>query len=78
MTGDAAVTTFAAACDSSWIVAPVQKALNIALANADAKEKFARTGTEPATSTPEGLEKIRLAEIEKWRPVIAASGFKAD
>ena len=46
--------------------------------NAEIKEKLARTGTEPATSTPEGLEKFRLAEIEKWRPVIVASGFKAD
>ena len=56
----------------------LNKALNIALANADVKEKFARTGTEPAMSTPEGLEKIRLTEIEKWRRVIVASGYKAD
>ncbi|MBC7710276.1 MAG: Twin-arginine translocation pathway signal [Rhizobacter sp.] len=59
-------------------IAALNKALNIALENADVKEKLARTGTEPATSTPEGLEKFRLAEIEKWRPVIVASGFKAD
>ena len=59
-------------------IAALNKALNIALTNADVKEKFARTGTEPAMSTPAGLEKIRLAEIEKWRPVIVASGFKAD
>ena len=59
-------------------VAALNKALNIALANADAREKLLRSGTEPATSTPEELEKFRLAEIEKWRPVIAASGFKAD
>ena len=32
--------------------------------------KLTRTGTEPATSTPEGLEHFRLAEIEKWRPII--------
>ena len=59
-------------------IARLNKALNGALANAEIKEKFARTGTEVAISTPEGLEKFRLAEIEKWRPVILASGFKAD
>jgi len=59
-------------------IAALNKALNSALANAEVKEKLLRTGTEPATSTPEGLEKFRLAEIEKWRPVIVASGFKAD
>ncbi len=59
-------------------IALLNKALNGALATAEIKEKFARTGTEVATSTPEGLEKFRLAEIEKWRPVIVASGFKAD
>ncbi len=59
-------------------IAALNKALNIALANADVKEKLARTGTEPAMSTPDGLEKFRIAEIEKWRPVIVASGFKAD
>ncbi len=56
----------------------LNKALNAALVSTDVKEKLARTGTEPAPSTPEALEKFRLAEIEKWRPVIAASGFKAD
>ena len=59
-------------------IAALNRALNLALANPDAREKLLRTGTEPATSTPEALEKFRLAEIEKWRPVIAASGFQAD
>lgn len=59
-------------------VALLNRALNAALANSEAREKLDRTGTDIATSTPEGLEKFRLAEIEKWRPVIAASGFKAD
>jgi tripartite-type tricarboxylate transporter receptor subunit TctC len=60
------------------IIAQMNRALNAALANTEIREKLARTGTEPSPSTPEGLEKFRLAEIEKWRPVIAASGFKAD
>jgi tripartite-type tricarboxylate transporter receptor subunit TctC len=59
-------------------IAALNNALNAALAHPDVREKLMRTGTEPATSTPEALEQFRLAEIEKWRPVIAASGFKAD
>ena len=77
-TGSGWYSLWAPAKTPTATIAALNKALNIALANADVKEKFARTGTEPAMSTPEGLEKIRLAEIEKWRPVILASGFKAD
>ena len=77
-TGSGWYSLWAPAKTPATTVAALNKALNIALANADVKEKFARTGTEPATSTPDGLEKIRIAEIEKWRPVIVPSGFKAD
>ena len=77
-TGSGWYSLWAPAKTPAATIATLNKALNIALANADLKEKFGRTGTEPAMSTPEGLEKIRLAEIEKWRPVIVASGFKAD
>ncbi len=77
-TGSGWYSLWAPAKTPAATIAALNKALNIALANADVKEKFARTGTEPAMSTPDGLEKIRLAEIEKWRPVIVASGFKAD
>ena len=59
-------------------VLALNKALNFALSNADVSQKLARIGVDPAMSTPEGLEKLRAAEIEKWRPVIAASGFKAE
>jgi tripartite-type tricarboxylate transporter receptor subunit TctC len=77
-TGSGWYSLWAPAKTPAATIAALNKALNGALANAEVKEKLARTGTEPATSTPEGLEKIRLAEIEKWRPVIVASGFKAD
>ena len=77
-TGSGWYSMWAPAKTPAATVAALNKALNIALANPDARERLLRTGTEPATSTPEGLEKFRLAEIEKWRPVIAASGFQAD
>jgi tripartite-type tricarboxylate transporter receptor subunit TctC len=77
-TGSGWYSLWAPAKTPAATIAALNKALNIALATADVKEKLARTGTEPAMSTPEGLEKFRLAEIEKWRPVIVASGFRAD
>ena len=77
-TGSGWYSLWAPAKTPAATIAALNKALNGALANAEVKEKLARTGTEPAMSTPEGLEKFRLAEIEKWRPVIVASGFKAD
>ena len=77
-TGSGWYSLWAPAKTPAATISLLNKALNEALASADVKEKLARTGTEPAMSTPEGLEKFRLAEIEKWRPVILASGFKAD
>ena len=77
-TGSGWYSLWAPAKTPAATIAALNKALNTALANPEIKEKLARTGTEPAMSTPEGLERLRLAEIEKWRPVIVASGFKAD
>jgi tripartite-type tricarboxylate transporter receptor subunit TctC len=77
-TGSGWYSLWAPAKTPAATIAALNKALNVALANADVKDKLGKTGTEPAPSTPEGLEKFRLAEIEKWRPVILASGFKAD
>jgi tripartite-type tricarboxylate transporter receptor subunit TctC len=77
-TGSGWYSLWAPARTPPAVVAALNNALNNALAHPDIREKLTRTGTEPATSTPEGLEQFRLAEIEKWRPIIAASGFKAD
>jgi tripartite-type tricarboxylate transporter receptor subunit TctC len=57
-------------------VAMWNKALNQALTLPDVKSKFHGLVQEPASSTPEELEKKRLADIAKWRPVITASGFQ--
>ena len=35
-------------------------------------------GFHPAGTTPEGLADIRDKEIEFWRPIVAASGFKSE
>lgn len=59
-------------------VAAFNRALNTALGEPAVKAKLAELALAPDPRTPEALEQLRLAEIEKWRPVIAASGFKAD
>ena len=33
---------------------------------------------EPQASTPQELEQLRVADINKWRPILASSGFVAD
>ena len=59
-------------------LAEFHKALNTALAEPAVRSKLAELALQADPRTPEYLEQLRVAEIEKWRPVIAASGFKAD
>lgn len=39
---------------------------------------LASSSLEAASSTPEELERRARAELERWRPIVAASGFKAE
>lgn len=59
-------------------VAAFNRALNTALGEPAVKARLAELALEPDPRTPEALEKLRLAEIEKLRPVIVASNFRAD
>ncbi len=59
-------------------VAAFSRALNATLADPAVKAKLDEMALEPDPRTPEALEQLRVAEIEKWRPVIATSGFRAD
>lgn len=63
---------------SAATVTAFNRALNTALGEAAVKAKLAELALEPDPRTPEQLEQLRVAEIEKWRPVIVASGFRAD
>lgn len=47
-------------------------------AQPEVQNKFGEWGLQADPRSPEALEQFRLAEIEKWRGVIVASGFKAD
>ncbi len=59
-------------------VAAFNQALNTALREPGVKAKLDELALEPDPRTPQALEALRVAEIAKWRPVIEASGFRAD
>lgn len=44
----------------------------------DLQERFAATGTEPKTSTPEEFADFIQQEMAKWGKVVRAAGLKAD
>ncbi len=48
------------------------------LAMPDVRERIVTMGMEPRSSSPAGLAEFDAAELERWRPVIAASGFKVE
>jgi len=61
------------------VIAKLNGALMQALADPAVKAKFTELGLDVATKeqqTPEGLAAFQKAEIEKWWPIIKASGIK--
>ena len=63
------------------IIDKLDAALQEALADDLVKQRFAELGTEPVAidrATPEALRAHLKAEIEKWGPIIRASGTYAD
>lgn len=59
-------------------VEAVNRALNSALADPALRTRLAELALEPDPRSPQQLEQLRLADLARWRPVIEASGFKAD
>ena len=47
------------------------------LAMADVKSRMAEVGMEPSATTPEAFDAFVKREIERWAPVVKASGAKA-
>jgi tripartite-type tricarboxylate transporter receptor subunit TctC len=63
------------------VIDKLNKALNVALKDANVKQRFADLGTEPVAenrATPEALRTHLKAEIEKWAPIIKKAGQYAD
>ena len=63
------------------IIVKINRAVVDALANSDVRKRFVYAGFAiPTTSqqTPEALDTLQRAEIEKWWPIIKAAGIKAE
>jgi tripartite-type tricarboxylate transporter receptor subunit TctC len=63
------------------IVEKLSAALQVALKDPKVVERFAQLGTAPVApeqATPAALDQHLAAEIEKWKPVIQATGVYAD
>ncbi len=63
------------------VIDKLNKALNVALKDANVKQRFADLGTEPTTedhATPEALRTHLKAEVAKWGPIIKKAGQYAD
>jgi tripartite-type tricarboxylate transporter receptor subunit TctC len=63
------------------IVARLSGALRTALKDVDLVKRFNDINTEPmsdAKATPEAAERMLLSEIDRWAPIIKASGQYAD
>src|SRR3954467_4698831 len=63
------------------VVAKLNSAMMQVLADPSVKSRFAELGLDvasPEQQKPEGLAAFQKAEIEKWWPIIKASGIKPD
>lgn len=79
---DIAVTGWYGAFAPAKTPRPVIDELNRIMVEAvrspEISQKLNAMGFHPAGTTPEGLADIRDREIEFWRPIVKASGFKSE
>ena len=60
------------------VVARLNELLHAAVKSSAAKTFFESAGSEPWTTTPEGLAKFQAAETQKWGKVIKAAGIEPE
>jgi tripartite-type tricarboxylate transporter receptor subunit TctC len=69
---------FAPAGTPAEVVARLNRELNAIVRSPEVAELLARSGAEPAGSTPEQFAKIYRDEYENWKVVIQRAGIKAE
>jgi tripartite-type tricarboxylate transporter receptor subunit TctC len=60
------------------LIARLNKAVVEGLTKPDVKERIAKLSLETIPSTPAGLAARQKADLERWGPVVKASGFKPE
>ena len=69
---------YAPAKTPAEIIARLGKAVVAGLAKPEVRERIAKLSLEPIPSGPEGLVALQKADVERWGPVVKASGFKPE
>lgn len=69
---------FAPAGTPKEIVARLNREVNAIVAQPDTRERLLGLGMEPALGSPENYTARQLADIAKWKKVVAESGAKID
>jgi tripartite-type tricarboxylate transporter receptor subunit TctC len=69
---------FAPAKTPAGIVGRINAAVNNALASEDLAQTLAKAGTEPLAMSPDQFARRLRVDIDKWAPVVRASGFTAE
>ena len=69
---------YAPAKTAPEVVARLNKAVVDGLAKPDVRERIAKLSLEAIPSSPAGLAARQKADLERWGPVVKASGFKPE
>ena len=69
---------FAPAKTPADIVKRLSNGINDAVQSGDTQQSLIKFGMESAAATPVGFAEIVRQDIEKWRPIVKASGFTAE
>lgn len=76
--GDGWLGFFAPARTPPQLVSAFNREIVAAARDPAVRSRLTELGLEGEPSTPEALAELQRRDIEKWRPIVAASGFKAD
>lgn len=76
MVGQGWYGLYAPARTPAQLIARLNRAVVDGLAKAEVRERIVKLSLEVASSTPEGLAALQKADVERWGPVVKASGFK--
>lgn len=67
---------YAPARTPGGIVEKIAKSIVEGFARPEIRERIGKLSLEPIPSTPAGLAALQKADVERWGPVVKASGFK--